>query len=80
MVFGFKSVLTQGCLTHPQLTIYHGNQDDIMSTSLGNKCFTNSWYTKLCLKNLLLPLLTAIEHFSPGAVNFIDVRKILLMG
>lgn len=33
MVFSFKSVLTQLWFPHLQFTIYHGNQDAIVSTN-----------------------------------------------
>lgn len=50
MIFSLKSELTQVWSPHAQLTTYNGNQDAIISTSLGNKFFKNSWYKKLCLK------------------------------
>ena len=50
MIFSLKSELTQVWSPHPQLTTDNGNQDAIISTSLGNKFFKNSWYKKLCLK------------------------------
>ena len=77
MVISFKSVLTQVWFPHLQLTIFHCNQGAIISTSPANKLFSNSWYTNTCLKNLLFPLLIAIEHFSPKTINIID-RKYYL--